>query len=173
MRTLLIFVFAMACVASAQGSLPVPFVLDAGKPYVYIVFDHAEPRKPVERGESEQGVWLRLVNNCRVPVTVGAFDPGTDDPGTALIHDVVPLKLGGPHKSAKVPEGYSSEIYSLATVDPGEDLLFSVPANHLAREWYLRVRFRLEVSPEKVGDQPYSYVDFRWEQMPAGARVRR
>ena len=34
--------------------------------------------------EVSQGFWIRLVNNCRVPVVVAMFNPGTDDPGSGI-----------------------------------------------------------------------------------------
>jgi hypothetical protein len=71
----------------------------------------------------------------------------------------------------KVPEGYSSEVSSVTTVPSGESILFSVPSNHLSPNWYLRVRFMLAVSPSRIGDQPYSFADFRWEQLPEAAKI--
>ncbi len=169
MRNLVAVILMLFSVAVTQEPPTVPFVLDASKPYVYVAFDHVARRRPVELGETKQGLWLRFVNNCRVPVNVGTFDPGTDDPGTAVIHEVVPL-LRRQGSRTNPPEGYSSEVYSLTTVNPGESLLFSVPLNHVAPDWYLRVRFTLAVSPSKVGDQPYSFADFRWEQLPEDVR---
>ncbi len=72
--------------------------------------------------------------------------------------------------AAKPPEGYYAEVGSVTTVHSGESVLFSVPSNHLSSEWYLRVRFTLAVSPDRIGDQPYSYADFRWEQLPDTAK---
>ena len=176
MRNLFVFLLAVFSVAVAQDNTAVPFVLDASKPYVYLAFDHVGQRKPIEPGESKQGVWLKFVNNCRVPVTIGTFDPGTGDPGIGVLHEVVPIAtsgFGGIPRTAetqsktatKAPEGYSSEVYAIMTVSPGKGVLFSMPLNHLSPHWFIRVEFTLEV-PKGTGNQPYGYADFFWDNLP-------
>jgi hypothetical protein len=190
MRFLCLIVVGLLGVANAQNKANESFVLNEAKPYVYIAFDHAGNRKPLGQGESAQGFWLKFVNNCRVPVTVATFETGTGDPGIGVLHDVVPYQTSrvkgipgpqaetsskagdGPSESAtKPPEGYSAEVSSTTTVAPGESVQFSVPFNHLSPSWYLRVRFTLAVSPNRIGDQPYSYADFRWEQLPDSEKI--
>jgi hypothetical protein len=186
MRFLCLIVVGLLSAANAQNKASQSFVLNGAKPYVYIGFDHAGNRKPLGQGENGRGFWLKFVNNCRVPVTLATFETGTSDPGIGLLHDVVPYQASGvkgvsgpqtetPSKVAgdgssepatKPPEGYTAEVSSMTTVAPGESVLFSVPSNHLSPNWYLRVRFMLAVSPNRIGDQPYSYADFRWEQLP-------
>jgi len=189
MRSLSLIVFVSMVVANAQDQTPRSFVLNEARPYVYIAFDHAGKRKPIGKGEDKQGLWLKFINNCRVPVTLGTFETGTDDPGIGVFYDVVPLPVSGPwgvpgpleeapskgapkpaedlsEPATKPPEGYYAEVGSVTTVAPGESVLFSVPSNHLSSEWYIRVRFMLAVSSDRIGDQPYSYADFRWEQLP-------
>lgn len=185
MRVLPLIVFVFLIAANGQNKGAQPFVLDQAKPYVYIAFDHAGKRKPLGRGESKEGFWLKFVNNCRVPVTIGTFGTGSDDPGVGVFDEVVPIQTGGsggipeapesgrPGPSRKPPEGYYAEVGSAMTVAPGESVLFSVPSNHLSPGWHLRVRFTLAVSPSKVGDQPYSFADFRWEQLPDDVRGRK
>lgn len=173
LRLLLLLLLTATTVAQKSTA---PFLLDTNKPYVYLTFDHVGERTPVFEGESRQGVWLRFVNNCRIPVTIGSFDPGNHDPGTGVLHEVVTIPKRGSggipasaetrsEDSGKAPEGYTSEVYSRMTVQPGKSVLFSVPLEHLSPNWYLRVRFSLAVSSSKVGDQPYSYADFRWDQL--------
>lgn len=192
MRFLCLIVVGLLSLANAQNKARQSFVLDEAKPYVYIAFDHAGNRKPLGEGESKQGFWLKFVNNCRVPVTVGTFETGTGDLGIGVLHDVVPYESGRvkgypgpqaetPSKAArdgssegpatKPPAGYSAEVSSTTTIGPGESLPFSVPSNHLSPNWYLRVRFTLAVSPNRIGDQPYSYADFRWEQLPETVKI--
>ena len=133
------------------------FVRNSSKPYAYIQFDHTGKRKPVRSVENEQGLWLRFVNNSNVPIEVGSFDPGTDDPGTGLLDEVVPYS--GPRGGPSPPDGYGREIHSSLTVDPGDTVLFSVPRDHVSKQWYLRVRFTLAVGQQSI-QQPYSYVEF-------------
>jgi hypothetical protein len=47
-------------------------------------FDHLGSRERIGGDEVSQGLWIRFVNNCRVPVVVAMFNPGTDDPGSSI-----------------------------------------------------------------------------------------
>jgi len=49
------------------------FLVDPHKPYVYLEVDHVGPREPRTLGEPNIGIWLRLHNNCIVPITVHTF----------------------------------------------------------------------------------------------------
>jgi hypothetical protein len=60
------------------------FLIDPSKDYVYLEFDHLGSRERIGGDEVSQGLWIRLVNNCRVPVVVAMFNPGTDDPGPGI-----------------------------------------------------------------------------------------
>jgi hypothetical protein len=46
------------------------FVIDANQPYAYVKFDHIS--KGVKRSDEEPDlrIWLRLTNNCRLPIMV-------------------------------------------------------------------------------------------------------
>src|SRR3954468_15275739 len=66
--------------------------IDPARPYVQVVFDHIGIRKPLDSEETDRGLWLRLKNNSRIPISVASFDPGTGDPGLALSHEVVKVQ---------------------------------------------------------------------------------
>jgi hypothetical protein len=171
----------------ATGHPEQTFVLDESKPYVYIAFDHLAKRKPLSETESTKGLWLRLVNNCRVPISVHFFDPGTGDPGIGLYDDVLTLPAGisyqdssgmphGEPDSKKPPRGYSSDeidVISLTTIDPGSSQLFSVPFDHVSQHWYLRIKFSLEPTKKASRPQPYSFADFSWTDLPEQYRSSR
>lgn len=168
------------------------FVLDGTKPYVYLQFDHVGPRKPVHEGEPSTGLWLRIVNNCKVPISVRSYGTTTGDIGTGVFDEVIPAQQGltvqadsgeiplstderptqktTNEPSAKMPEGYSAELSSVTRVLPGKSLLFSVPRNHVSRDWFLRVKFALAVSKPSVGTGPFTELDFFNEQIPASSR---
>jgi hypothetical protein len=123
-----------AAATPAQIS-PRNFEIDASKPYVYIRFDHLGHRKPVNDGESAKGLWLRLVNNCRLPIQVSALGPGTGDPGVALNFEVVPNAgrfAPDAEQKKQMPFGYAADIGTLVTIPPRGDLLFSVPAESVS-----------------------------------------
>jgi hypothetical protein len=67
-------------------------------------------------------------------------------------------------KPVERPLGYGSQngfdSFVLTVVAPGEQLYFSVPANHVSKSWHFEIPFRLAV-PNKSGMRPpYSYVAF-------------
>src|ERR1700728_4517319 len=64
-------------------------IIDSSLPYVYLKFDHVGAREPVFPGEDRRGLWLRLVNNSRIPIEVGIFNPETNDPGIGVFDEVV------------------------------------------------------------------------------------
>ncbi len=56
------------------------FLVDRSKPYVYLEVDHAGPREPRSKGEPKVGIWLRLHNNCTVPIAVRTFGVPPNSP---------------------------------------------------------------------------------------------
>lgn len=57
-----------------QASAPIKnFLIDPSKPYVYLKVDHIGPRTADDEHEPATGIYLRLINNCRVPITVDTF----------------------------------------------------------------------------------------------------
>jgi hypothetical protein len=63
------------------------FALDASKSYVYLQVDHLGPRKPLTEGEPSVGLWLRLRNNCRIPIVIATFGAAGE---LAVVDEVVP-----------------------------------------------------------------------------------
>jgi hypothetical protein len=57
-------------------------------PTVYITFERAGKRKPLEQGESDQGVWLRLHNNTRWPLTLAMNGVPKEYGDATLFYDV-------------------------------------------------------------------------------------
>jgi len=86
------------------------FLIDASTPYVYLAVDHVGPRKPLRDTEPGTGIWLRLRNNCAVPVVVVASSDPAEDAGEALwIQDeVVPNKPSSGTESMGAAIGYQS-----------------------------------------------------------------
>ncbi len=174
---------AIATVALAAQNAGHSFTIDKSKPYVYLKFDHIADRRPLSHDEVSKGLWLHLVNNCRLPIIVAVFNPGTADAGTGVFDAVVPLgdtmglPLAGPAESPKPtehpkpPEGYSSEVFSTRTVAPRGDLLFSVPLNHVSPWWHMQIMFNFDVGDGGHGSEPYSVVSFYWQDIPEKLRV--
>jgi hypothetical protein len=131
-RIVLIFAL-LALPVRAQNSSP-SFVIDDSKPFAYIKFDHIGPRRHVAQGEASRGLYLRVVNNSSFLVQVNAH--GSVDPGARIPYEVVAIerpstRLGLPvapeRPPGPIPEGMrGGDAISLLTLEPGEDLLFSV-----------------------------------------------
>jgi hypothetical protein len=152
------------------------FEIDKTMPYVYIKFDHFGDRKPVDDWESTKGLWLRLVNNCRLPISISVLDPGTGDPGGIVSFDVVPnagYSAPDSEQRKKMPHGYFADIGTLVTIQPKGNFLFSVPAESVTLHWYIQVRFDFELPEPKSSSnrpsgyyEPFSVVDFNWYMIP-------
>lgn len=186
--------FMLFALATAYAHSPdKSFVIDGTRPYAYLQFDHIGPRKPLHEGEPLVGLWLRIVNNCRVPIEVKSYGVPTGDPGTGVFDEVIPLQQDGITVQAdslevplstgdkavkefaniaptKIPQGYSAELSSATRILPGGDLLFSVPRDHVSRNWFLRVKFTLAVNEPAVGPGPFTELDFFNDQIPTSNR---
>jgi hypothetical protein len=177
--------FGMNAVAQDKGAQS--FVLDQTKPYVYLRFDHIGPRKPLRTGEDGTGIWLRVVNNCRLPIAFASFSVPAGGAGVGLMDEVVEAEpmmqiYSTPEEGREIqkrekiqklkhkPEGYWSETAGVVRVQPGEDILFSVPRNHVDDDWYMRVKFALDLDKSSVAVGPFTYLPFYEWDIPKESR---
>lgn len=169
-RMVLAMILCSFAVIGVSQVTPKQFVIDNSKPYVYIAFDHMGKREPVENWESPNGLWLRLVNNCNLPIRVKALGVGTADPGTTIAFDVVRTSfhiVSPDEPQGNPPLGYEAENAAYVTIPPQKDLLFSVPAETVTKAWHIEVRFILDLpSPSRGESHPQSLVDFTWNDIP-------
>ncbi len=151
--------------------------LDSTKPFVYVKFDHSGPRSPQRSDEPSQGLWLRLVNNSVLPIFMRVHS-SIDDPEMTILEDVVTPQIRRIPKTGFVdygpmPHGYATaaDVTSVLTLKPGENVLFSVPVNHVAPGWFLQVAFQFDVPPVEHGAaQPVCYAAFDWDDIPEKSR---
>lgn len=161
----------------AQNGSVRDFVIDQSKPYVYLKFDHIGPRKPVQDGEGNTGIWLRVVNNCRIPIVfvslpgIGLVDEVVDtEPIFQIFNSAEEEKEAQRHeqlrKQKQKPTGYTYEIYGVVRVQPGKEILFNVPLNHVDvdGDWYMRVKFALDLNSSSISVGPFTYLPFdKWD----------
>jgi hypothetical protein len=203
--TLLLFL-ATLYVFAQTASTAKDFVIDQNRPYVYLKFDHIGVG--IQRNENEpiSRIWLRLVNNCRVPIIVSTFGvPGGSPKGEAGVMDnVVPVVISGvtvghgiqvesippplapvepeqkvPAKNTmdEMPGGYMFEVGSSDTIPPGKDILFSIPANHLSKRWYVEIPFRFDLPKGKgprdqnIGGEPQMVITYSMWDLPSKNRT--
>ena len=60
----------------------------------------------------------------------------------------------------------------VAQVEPGNDILFSVPLNHVDvdNDWYMRVKFALYLNKSSIVVGPFTYLPFYESDIPKGLR---
>jgi len=68
------------------------FLLDKSKPYVYLEVDHIGLRTKRSESEPPTGIWLRLRNNCILPIVIHTFGvpPGSSAKEIGVLDNVVP-----------------------------------------------------------------------------------
>jgi len=163
-------------IVQAQGRGPASIALDQSRPYVEIAFDHYAERLPVFAGESRVGIWLRLRNNCIVPIKVDIRSGENRNLGLLLTHDVVEepsycVFQNEPKVRITRPIGYMrTDVRNSREIEPGADLLFSVPISHVTRKWSIRVEVELLQPVIATGRQPRTFVDFDWDGLSPEAR---
>jgi len=161
----------------AQCQTRPKLALDTTKPFAYVKFDHTGPRQPLRPDEPSQGLWLRLVNNSMLPISMRVHGSMTD-PEMTILEDVVTPRMRTIPKTGFVdyglmPHGYATaaDVTSILTLQPGENVLFSVPVNHVAPGWFLQVAFQFDLPPVEHGAaQPACYAGFDWDDIPEKSR---
>jgi hypothetical protein len=208
MKKTSLVIVPLLCVASttlfAQGTKTNnSFLIDVNRPFVYVKFDHIGPGAPRSADEPNSRIWLRLTNNCRIPLLVRAnsvpdespkneiglewrvvpnttiqgmgsfFPPGKDQPQTEQNAEIQKSGL----KTDDIPRGYMEEVTSLVTIGPGEEVLFSMPVNHLSKRWHVEIPFEFEMPKGKGpreprnGGEPIMVVSYSlWDLPPKALR---
>jgi hypothetical protein len=169
----------MAQPASSQSQVNA-LVIDPEKPFVFVSFDRVG-RPPMAPGNGGSDLlWLRIRNNSRVPIEVNAIEPEADTGGVEVMHEVVKaadlqgFSSGPPNSSAgwiSPPEHYLPiDVATTMRIEPGMDLRFSVPLNHVGPSWYFRLTFQFVLPSVRSGRQPQGVVDFEWADVPTSER---
>lgn len=92
------------------------FLVDPSKPYVYLEVDHIGPREPHNEKEPNTGIYLRLRNNCRLPIIVSTFGGPTDGTdGEVGVMDEVVLNKTVVHSDLDGTGGDSKPVPMLLT----------------------------------------------------------
>jgi len=143
-KLLMMVILATGTNALAQGNIqPSDFVIDHSQPYVYLKFDHIGPRRSYAEGEGNTGIWIRFVNNCRIPIVFMGEPAAAGAPGVLIGDEVLPVQrslqviVDTPQKTetkkqptkqsaGQKPAPYVFENYSTETVEPGDELLFTM-----------------------------------------------
>jgi hypothetical protein len=121
------------------------------KPFLQIVSDDDEP---------EPTSWPAIGSN-----------PPTEPPKSVA----KPPEIKQPES---MPTGYWFEVGSLMTLRPGQEVLFSIPINQLAKKWHIEIPFEFEVPKgkvprdPKVGGEPETYLSYSLYDLPDDVRSK-
>jgi len=177
--TAVVLLLATSCAFAQSVGTMEKFLIDPNRPYVYLKFDHIGKGIPRSEREPTSRIWLRLVNNCHVPIIVSTFGipEGSPKYEAGVMDKIVPVKTLGlvtigqlpmaplppplgptapeqkPSTKAMVdemPSGYDAfDVGSFDVIPPGKAILFSVPTSHLSRQWYFKIPFRFDLPKRK------------------------
>lgn len=184
MSRLLFLLLAFAPPLLGQSSVS-NFVVDPSRPYVYLTFDHLAESKLRSSGEVRERIFIRVTNNCNIPVLFRASDADPDQ-GSVFADEVEPDKQGILVYSdqekfdleqkqrelalKQMPVGYSFEVSGVLRLQPGKSALFSVPRNHVGPFWHLLVKFTFDLKPSSIAEGPFTNLTFSEFDIPRDKR---
>ena len=111
------------------------------KPTVFISFVRTCPRKPLEEGESDQGIWLRVHNNTKWSLIFNAAGVPDSSYGDAVVFYRIERTDG---EEGRLPIGYQRHVSSVIQLPSGQSLLFSLPREHLTKGLAIQVAYNYE-----------------------------
>lgn len=68
------------------------------------------------------------------------------------------------------PEGYSSETSEVTRVQPGTEILFSVPLNHVDEDWHMQIKGALDLNNSSASVGPFTHLQFYYWDIPKELR---
>lgn len=185
---LILLLLCLSTVGYAQHSKPrrvkTEVRLSRNKPTVYITFERAGKREPLEAGESDEGIWLRLHNNTRWTITFPAFGVPETLGEVGMFYEVEAIRNIETYRDApksgesqrqeqaaqETPVGYRlGHVSSTVQLPPGDSIVFSVPREHLNKGLALHLSFSYEWQNQDdvfAGRDPRTYVYFYSSALP-------
>ncbi|MGB8013669.1 MAG: hypothetical protein WCF68_18810 [Terriglobales bacterium] len=182
----------------ANGNIAEEFIFDKERAFTYLQFDHIGKGPRRNENEPAYRIWLRFVNNCRVPIVIrtSGVPDGSPVGEAGLFHKVVAnppykgasggsiLSSGASPKPAEssaasppMPDGYDADVSSTAILQASESLLFSIPINHLSGKWHIEIPFRFDLPHKRplhyeanIGGEPHMAISYWLSDLPADAR---
>jgi len=139
---------------------------------------------PAEDGKRHELIWLELHNNCTQPIalTVNGASIGSPTDEATVMDRLVRPDFWSPQSRAsreeRIPQDTSTDVGSTATIEPGQSLHFSLPAEHFNRNWNIHIPFRFKVPQVKCcrdetawGGEPEMFLGFSFLDLPEAMRL--
>jgi hypothetical protein len=125
-------------------------------------------RKPLEEGESDQGIWLRVHNNTKWSLIFRAGGVPDSSYGDAVLFYRVERTDG---KNVPAPIGYQRHVSSVIQLRPGKSFLFSLPREHLAEGLAIELAYNYQWESTRDGafvreGEPRHFVSFDSSAIP-------
>lgn len=150
------------------GSQEVRVISD--KPSVYITYDRVGKRKPLDAGESDEGIWLRFHNNTKWTIIYAAYDIPQLYGDVGMYYILEPVSKDKVADMPDLPKGYElGHVYSTSRLKSGGSVLFSIPREHLPKGSMLRVKFSYEWENQDdvfANREAEHFVIFRASKLP-------
>jgi hypothetical protein len=143
--------------------------IDANRQFVYLKFDHMGRGIKRSDSEPELRIWFRFVNNSHFPIDlrtygvpdgspreeVGIMDFVAENPPMRIvITSDLDTKPKASLEPEKMPDDYWFEVGSGMTLQPGKEVLFSIPVNHLGKSWHMEIPFSFKNAGGKFPRDP-------------------
>jgi hypothetical protein len=162
----LCFVLAVAAHATDLQGSTAKVRPNKDRPTVYITYERSGPRVPLNDGEGERGIWLRLHNNTKWKLILRVGGVPNPSYGDAVVFYEVERTEG----SGFIPIGYRSHVASVIKLKAGDSILFSLPEEHLGKGLALKVRYNYEWELRKddslSANEPSHSVTFASSDLP-------
>jgi hypothetical protein len=162
----------------AQPSLPCKnnsdVLLVKDKPSAYITFERVSQRKPKNKSESGEVIWLKLHNNSAWAIYLNTYSLHTDSEYTEIQTcrgkieslrqgvDVEPLYIAEHTRTGEkifALEGFT--LTGSTWLASGQTLLFAVPREHLVNEVTVYISFSYEWEWKWKGEKPDAEIDYK------------
>jgi len=143
---ILVFVSLVSVCLHAQNRSKEKITLVTNKPAVYIAFQRIGLGGQINENDSKERVWLRLVNNTKWSIYIGAFEI-KDSTEIGLFHEVESnRKILSDEDFPDVPMGYRSGHARSPDIElkSGKSINFSIPRNHLAENLKIKIDFSFD-----------------------------
>lgn len=101
--------------------------------------------------------------------------PNEDELGVRAAEFDAHRRLINPHggKVTGRPSGYGWDLTPVLTlVQPGAELLFSMPLTHVSCGWHMEIPFRFGLADDGKVRPPYSYLAFYWKDLPRNYKTK-
>ncbi len=170
---------AAVSVAQSEKQPLQPIQIDKSAPGAYVAFLKKYLSEYKIEGESGTRAIFRLHNNYRFPINISVYNVEDED----MVIERSKVNVVGvaydliEYSGRWQPESlrhFSEEVMTMVNIDPGDDLYFSVPIEHLTNRSEIWIPFRIEseVSGTKGGLPPQHFAVFWGSHMP-GVRKQR